>query len=462
MSEGVPRRLDDRARADILLTEYELLRRETISRRNGRLAIVGFVVALASFVGSQSNIPFAWRGVVTILAVMVSITAWFRLGRLIKRCSARVVTLEQKINAICGEELLMWESQVATRGLFRRVWMILLGAVLVGVCYCVYIALSPPGREDTIDEAEHPERSPVAPTSPMEKFRAAWDSEACADWPVAELLALMSEQAYLSPVEAEAGYRTLGFDRVTSVVEGAMIGYVASGKDVTVIAFRGTNVSEMSDWLVNLNCISISTPHGAIHKGFYNAYQSMKPQLVTLLGDSRPKHLWITGHSLGGALALVCAYDLIENKKVNLKGIITFGQPMVARKQLAEHLDKVLLGRYAHFVNEADIVPRVPPSHTYCGSEVWFTAHGIKRSKPKRPVFGAVGARETISEDTKEIVPLSKQEFEKLQAELRRQDAEPDRLPDDRPILKGNSPWIRDHSMELYLQKIRSLIGGSK
>ena len=65
------------------------------------------------------------------------------------------------------------------------------------------------GQESTIDEDDDP--NPAPPTSPMERFRLAWDSEARADWPVAEPLALMSEQAYLDPVDAEPAYRKLGF-----------------------------------------------------------------------------------------------------------------------------------------------------------------------------------------------------------------------------------------------------------
>jgi triacylglycerol lipase len=466
MSEEIPRRLDDRARTDILLKEYGTLRSEITSRINARFAIVGFLVALAIFVIIQSNISLGWREFVATLALFVNIVAWFRLGQLITRCSARLVAIEHKINETCDEDIFVCESQVASRRLFLWFWMIFIGAVLVGAMfgagYCVYVALSPPCREDSIDEARHPEPSPVVPASPMEKFRLAWDSEAYADWPVAELLASMSNQAYLTPVEAEASYHTLGFEKITPVVEGSMIGYVASGKDVTVIAFRGTNAREISDWIANLDCLSTDTQYGAIHKGFYNAYQSLKPQIVTLIGESKPKHLWITGHSLGGALALACAYDLIENEKVHLDGIITFGQPIVAHKQLAEHLDAVLLGRYAYFVNEADIVPRVPPNYTYCGSLVWFTGNGIKRSKPKHQVLGAIGAGNTSSKDVEEIIPLSKDEFQKLQTELRNTDTEPDRLPDGRLILKGNLPWIRDHSMELYLERIRNIIRSSK
>ena len=73
---------------------------------------------------------------------------------------------------------------------------------------------------------------------------------------------------------------------------------------------------------------------------------------------------------------------------------------MVARKQLADHLNTLLLGRYAHFVNEADIVPRVPPTFTHCGSLVWFTGGIIKRSKPKH-LFGATATLKLCRKTTR-------------------------------------------------------------
>ena len=342
---------------------------------------------------------------------------------------------------------------------------VILGALLLLVflgAYAWHLAHSPPGQERTIDEGDHPKPSPGPPTTPMDTFRLAWNSEASADWPVSESLALMSEQAYLPPVDAEPAYRKLGFDRVTPVVAGSMIGYVVSGADVTVIVFRGTNPSELCDWCVNLDCLSTQVTHGAIHKGFYSAYQLLKGQITKSLSGTKPRHLWITGHSLGGALAVVCAYDLIENERLDLDGIITFGQPMVARRQLAEHLDTVLLGRYAHYVNEADIVPRVPPTYSHCGSLVWFTGGGIKRSKPKRPVVGAVGPKDSSPTKGGELIPLSQEEFEQWKTSIRRGNREPKRLPDGTLLVEGNAPWIRDHPIELYLEKIRSVLGAAK
>ena len=51
-----------------------------------------------------------------------------------------------------------------------------------------------------------------------------------------------------------------------------------------------------------------------VHHGFLAAYDSIRPQLLALLdavmeGEHEPWDMYLTGHSLGGALATLCAYD---------------------------------------------------------------------------------------------------------------------------------------------------------
>lgn len=342
-------------------------------------------------------------------------------------------------------------------------WIVLLvGVLLLGVVLFefVRVILAPPGPGDLDDEKVPPKPRPTPTTSHLERLRLTWNSEANADWPVAESLATISEIAYLSPVDAKESYGKLGFTEFMPIVASSMIGYVITGEDVTVVAFRGTDFNELPDWIANLKTYSTDTPHGPIHDGFFHSYLSLKPQITKLLATRGHKHLWITGHSLGGALALVCSYDLIESEKLQVDGVITFGQPMIAREQLARHLDTNLLGRYARFVNEADMVPRIPPGHTACGSLVWFTGGGIKRSKPMRAKIAMAAPRDLSDKSEDEIRPLSEKEFEQLQTQLKAAGAGEERLPNERMAIKAAAlPFVDDHSMDLYLDKIRRHLG---
>ncbi len=343
----------------------------------------------------------------------------------------------------------------------RSPWFCVLGLLILGA---VYIAVSPPGCEQTVKEPKHPDGPPKPPMRSVDRLRASWDSEGEADWPVTELLASMSNFAYQTPAAARTSYGGLGFDQIVPVLKNSLAAYVVSSEDVAVIAFRGTD--DPVDWLVNLDILPVQTPHGEMHKGFADAYETLKGGIMDALRQKKLKHLWTTGHSLGGALALVCAYDLIENEKMAFDGVITFGQPMVAGQGLADYLDKLLLGRFAHIVNDVDIVPRVPPGYSHCGSLVWFTDGGIRRSKPKRPIVEAAPDKFSFV-PTDNPKPLTNAEFDQLKAELRKQNEskklhESKNLYDGRPVVYGNTPWIRDHSMSAYLDKVRSLIGHIK
>jgi hypothetical protein len=229
-----------------------------------------------------------------------------------------------------------------------------------------------------------------------------------------------------------------------------MMAFVGTGEDVAVVVFRGTD--DRTDWLVNLDRTPLSEEHGEIHRGFANAYEPMDKPIVTALRSANARHVWITGHSLGGALGVVCAYRLDARHSLPVKGLMTFGQPMVTRERLANHLGARLANHYAHFVNGADAVPRIPPSYSHFGSLVWFTAGGVKRSDTRPMVYGVQPGATASKEDP--LRPMTEKEFADFQRELR-EGVAPKRTPEGIPIYEGQSPWIRDHSMDLYLEAIR-------
>jgi surfactin synthase thioesterase subunit len=76
-----------------------------------------------------------------------------------------------------------------------------------------------------------------------------------------------------------------------------------------------------------LNSQTPTRAHAQVHKGFLTAYDSVRPQVFRLLdaiiasGDEGTAsagdwHVYVTGHSLGGALATLCAYELATRECV--------------------------------------------------------------------------------------------------------------------------------------------------
>lgn len=336
-----------------------------------------------------------------------------------------------------------------TRNILFTIGSVLIATASAGTAI---VLRSSPGREGTVIQPKS-----VPPKAPLPKdlltiLRMPWDSNKVADWPAALTMAVISDLSYRPPHDAIIEFRKLGFAECETFINNSMAGYVVHIEDAVVIAFRGTD--DIFDWLANANRFPARTKHGPIHRGFKNAYESLKPQVVDILNGIDFNHLWITGHSLGGALAVVCAYDMISNLGYEVKGLITFGQPMVARGSLKKYLDTILDSRFAYFVNESDAVPRIPPSFQHSGSLVWYTGGEIRRSRLRRERFagqGEVGISSSQIEEV-EIKPLTRMQFRVLAKQMRNKNF--GTAIDGTPLVGGNSPFIQDHGMELYLERL--------
>jgi hypothetical protein len=90
----------------------------------------------------------------------------------------------------------------------------------------------------------------------------------------------------------------------------------------------------------------------------------------------------MTGHSLGGALAELCAAQALFVSRIPVQGVYTFGQPRVGTKDFADAVHARLGSGIFRFVNDRDIVPRVPLfSMGFChyGSQRFFDNAGEAR-----------------------------------------------------------------------------------
>lgn len=133
-----------------------------------------------------------------------------------------------------------------------------------------------------------------------------------------------------------------------------------------VLAFRGTE-KKVSDWLTDARCVPTVEGKTKVHTGFLEAFtvapdggESVKDQVEAILGRPEARKnkallpLYITGHSLGGALALL-ATKLVAR---NVTGACyTFGAPRVGNYEYFRFIKTPVY----RIVNSADVVPRVPP-----------------------------------------------------------------------------------------------------
>ena len=96
-----------------------------------------------------------------------------------------------------------------------------------------------------------------------------------------------------------------------------------------------------------------------MHRGFVDAYLSVREQIHNYLRSHAAPRVTVTGHSLGGALATLCAVDAQYNFS-NIKiDIYTFGAPRVGNSGFRESFNRRVPDSH-RFVYGMDVVPSLP------------------------------------------------------------------------------------------------------
>jgi len=214
-------------------------------------------------------------------------------------------------------------------------------------------------------------------------------------------LGLASELAYSDEAPLKGSIqRILGMDpaRTITFARGDTEGYAVVDGEKVILAFRGseapTSPDGIQDWLRDFDGITVPLsnyvnggPFNAkIHKGFADGMHDVIAPVITALFKLDPNSslpLWITGHSLGGALAVAAAvfFRFDSHLKRDVKGLYTYGQPRVASPVLALALGQEFGSRYQRVINHLDIVARVPPRGAFhefedAGVVEWFDDNG--------------------------------------------------------------------------------------
>jgi triacylglycerol lipase len=89
--------------------------------------------------------------------------------------------------------------------------------------------------------------------------------------------------------------------------------------------------------------------------------------------------LWFTGHSLGAALATLAVAKLRYEEDKPVYGLYTFGQPRTGDRNFERTFNQDFKPRAFRFVNNNDVVPRVPPRelrYSHVGTFLCFDADG--------------------------------------------------------------------------------------
>ena len=194
------------------------------------------------------------------------------------------------------------------------------------------------------------------------------------------VLAELAVIAYNDEAEAKRAAEAIGFNECELFDQNGAQAYRFRNQHDVIFACRGTEPNEWNDLHADARAsmVLVST-FGRVHSGFNTEVDDIWPLMEKLLEDnSRPA--WFCGHSLGAAMATICAYRCQASPIwTNPRELHTFGSPRVGCKKYINH------AKITHYrwVQNNDIVTRVPPAwlgYRHGGNEIYIDRNGrIKR-----------------------------------------------------------------------------------
>ena len=193
------------------------------------------------------------------------------------------------------------------------------------------------------------------------------------------LFAELSQIAYMPPEPASNCAQQIGFQESLYFDRDGAQAYRFRGQHDCVIVCRGTEPNEWNDVKADVNAVSVlAETIGRVHSGFKQEVDDLWPVLERALADNdRP--LWFAGHSLGGAMATICAGRCkISKISSNPEGLFTYGSPRVGNRAYVDYYRLV----HYRWVNNNDIVTRVPPTwlgYHHAGREMYIDHKGQVR-----------------------------------------------------------------------------------
>lgn len=191
------------------------------------------------------------------------------------------------------------------------------------------------------------------------------------DLKTAIFLAAVSGQTYTQFENADGSFVVPQGYRLVEAFKGLSFhgvqewfGFLLESDDRLVLAFRGT--SSTADWMANAMARQVKYKYvkdaGWTHRGFTQIYSSMRAQVLSAL-NRMPAHkpLYVTGHSLGGALAALCSIDVAANTAFTAPRLYTYGSPRVGDPGFARCFAGSVPSSY-RIANKNDVVPHLPPA----------------------------------------------------------------------------------------------------
>ncbi len=190
------------------------------------------------------------------------------------------------------------------------------------------------------------------------------------------LFAELSNLSYLSRAEAGRLAYEIGLPEIRFYDRDGAQAYIFANDDDAIVVCRGTEPHDWNDVRADLQLRTVvSETAGRVHRGFKREVDDLWPRLEQSL-VSNTRTLWFAGHSLGGAMAAICAGRcVISHIRSNPRALFTYGSPRIGNRRYVNYVQLEAI----RWVNNNDIVTRLPPSwlgYRHKGVEAYLNSDG--------------------------------------------------------------------------------------
>jgi hypothetical protein len=227
--------------------------------------------------------------------------------------------------------------------------------------------------------------------------RAAPSTSSARDAAIAHALATCAGYAYADAKTVASTMASLGLGgggcvRVAQTIDAMFVfstAYLVQSRcgRVVVLCYRGTEPTNLGNWLGNADVgpdeIALAGERAGVHSGFYRNLRTTRRIVIEELrhaiagrsiadSSQRVEHpmeaLYVTGHSLGGAMAVLFAISTANDPDTRaiadrLRAVYTFGQPMALADPPVRLARDVGQRVFRHLMSR-DVVPALPPAQS--------------------------------------------------------------------------------------------------
>ena len=248
----------------------------------------------------------------------------------------------------------------------------------------------------------------------------------------------------------------VGWKLAETISVNATQAFVAYNEEFAVLAFRGTEADRIRDIKADATAKQTPCPTGGqVHLGFKIQYDDVEDPVEAELDreEVKGKPLFITGHSLGGAVATIATRRL--NAERQIAACYTYGSPRVGTEDWVGRVKSPVY----RIVNSADPVPGVP----FSGTVIFWIVKGVRALGQLFPGIGRllIAAGNWLERAMSGYAHTGNMRFltnckdgDWSQAELLYTVGWSRRF---RGALSGIKPWgkvLSDHGIAIYRQKL--------